>query len=112
MATIADKLEVVEIEALDEEALIQEFGHLPGFCVLDSSDEDSKWSVYQIMVCDPFITISTSCAVTTIVENNQSRQIKTKNPFDILQDYVEKYAFPVDNVTVPFVGGGCGIFIV
>lgn len=108
MTTESDLVLIEYIHDLDIENIILNFGSQKGFVLLDSTDHSSKWSRYQIIACDPFMTI-TGVNGKLVIDKNGSTQTKSiSNPFDQIQLYLNDYNVKIFHNDSPFLGGAIG----
>ena len=62
---------------------------------------------YSYITSDPFTLIESSGYETIITENGISKTI-TANPWDVLQDMLDKYSAIQNDIPIPFQGGAVG----
>ncbi|HWU82516.1 MAG TPA: anthranilate synthase component I family protein, partial [Methylophilaceae bacterium] len=79
----------------------------PWAIYLDSGQPESQYGHYDIIVCDPFMTLSTVAGV-TIIEDRAGRRQSTADPFALLKEALAEY--PAEACTLPFCGGALGYF--
>ncbi|MBP6121385.1 MULTISPECIES: aminodeoxychorismate synthase component 1 [Providencia] len=83
----------------------------PWAMLLHSGNAQHSHNQYDIIVADPVATIMTNGSKTTITESNEMSQISEDNPFEILQQLIDKYnAYNLVDDTLPFKGGAMGIW--
>lgn len=79
----------------------------PWAIYLDSGQPESQYGHYDIIVCDPFMTLSTVAGV-TIIEDRAGRRQSTADPFTLLKEALAEY--PAEACALPFCGGALGYF--
>lgn len=85
--------------------------HKPWAMFLDSGQPQSQYGRYDILVADPFITLSTTennSGVTTEVVRNGQTTISREDPFALLNSLLAPYQAAQN--TLPFAGGAVGYF--
>jgi len=92
----------------DSADLFAHIAHAQWAVFLDSGNGQSSDARYDILTCDPFITLSTSHGVTTVSEGEHSRT-STEDAFSILKGILQRYARPAVS-ELPFSGGAIGYF--
>src|SRR5699024_2841284 len=66
---------------------------------------------YDMIVADPAVTLLTRGLQTEIQAQNQPAQFSEKDPFALLQQYMEQYQITeFSDETLPFQGGAMGIW--
>jgi para-aminobenzoate synthetase component 1 len=101
---------------LNTEHLFKCISHLPWAIFLDSGRPKSEYGRYDILVADPFVTISTvetcvesSAHICTEVVQNGQKAISSDDPFAILNHLLAPYKINQNN-ELPFTGGAVGYF--
>ncbi|MDI1309586.1 MAG: aminodeoxychorismate synthase component I [Methylotenera sp.] len=91
--------------------LFARLSHQPWAILLDSGQPQSQYGRYDIIVADPFITVSTTEIGThTKTEINRQGQVEvsTEDPFEILNRLLAPYK--AAQGALPFCGGAVGYF--
>lgn len=88
--------------------LFHAFEDGPYSFLLDSSMENEKLGRYTFMGANPFIIFKSKDQDIILEEKNIIRRL-TGNPFEILQELLNKYKTEDDN-KLPFLGGAVGYF--
>ena len=94
--------------------LFARISHKPWAMFLDSGYPESQYGRYDILVADPFITISTiengtgAQGVYTEIVRNGEKTISSDDPFAILNNLLASYQAPQN--ALPFCGGAVGYF--
>lgn len=91
----------------DSARLFACLAHRPWAIYLDSGQPGSQYGHYDILVADPFMTLSTRGGE-TIIEHADGQTVSTEDPFLLLKSALA--AYPVDACEVPFCGGALGYF--
>ncbi len=92
----------------DSAVLFAHIAHEPWAVFLDSGHGQGDDARYDIMACDPFITLTTQDALTEICERSGS-SISDEDSFTLLKATLQRYACAtVDEL--PFNGGAIGYF--
>ncbi len=101
---------------LNSERLFECIAHLPWAVFLDSGRPESEYGRFDILVADPFITMSTvegglepSARVHTEIVQSGQKTISTEDPFLILNRILAAYKTE-QNTSLPFAGGALGYF--
>ena len=89
---------------LNTEHLFKCISHLPWAIFLDSGRPKSEYGRYDILVADPFVTISTvetcvesSAHICTEVVQNGQKAISSDDPFAILNHLLAPYKINQNN---------------
>src|SRR6476646_2850777 len=83
----------------------------PWAMLLDSGQPHSQYGRYDILVADPFMTLSTvedASGVHTRIQQSEKLTISGEDPFAILNNALAPYRAEPDEL--PFVGGAVGYF--
>ena len=101
--------------------LFDRISHKPWAMLLDSGQPHSEYGRYDIIVADPFVTISTfedtvkvenenvsECNVRTEIVKNGIRTVSEEDPFLILNNLLAPYQ--ITKNSLPFSGGAVGYF--
>ncbi|HWT27872.1 MAG TPA: aminodeoxychorismate synthase component I [Methylophilaceae bacterium] len=91
----------------DGARLFARVANRPWAIYLDSGQPESQYGHYDIIVCDPFMTLSTVAGV-TIIEDRAGRRQSTADPFTLLKEALAEY--PAEACALPFCGGALGYF--
>ncbi len=101
---------------VNTERLFECISHLPWAIFLDSGRPQSEYGRFDILVADPFVTISTvedsvglSANIHTEIMRDGQKTISTDDPFAILNDSLVPYRTE-QNESLPFTGGAVGYF--
>lgn len=95
----------------DSANLFARFSHKPWAIFLDSGQPQGQYGRYDILVADPFITISTveiSNEIHTEIVQNGQMTISHDDPFVVLNRLLVPYQATQSNL--PFSGGAVGYF--
>jgi para-aminobenzoate synthetase component 1 len=95
----------------DSTKLFERLSHKPWAILLDSGQPQSQYGRYDIIVADPFITVSNienATGVRTEITQLGQVSISTENPFDVLNNLMEPYK--ATQTVLPFSGGAVGYF--
>jgi para-aminobenzoate synthetase component 1 len=95
----------------DSTKLFERLSHKPWAILLDSGQPQSQYGRYDIIVAEPFITVSTienDAGVKTEITQLGQVKVSTDNPFDILNKLMAPYK--AAQTTLPFCGGAVGYF--
>lgn len=92
----------------DSAAYFEAIRHLAWPVFLDSANLNNHDGRYDIIAADPFITLQCQGLITTVQQQNGSIKAYQTDPFEVLQNYLEKYHPPTS--TLPFCGGAIGYF--
>ena len=92
----------------DSAALFAHIAHEPWAVFLDSGNGRGEDARYDILSCDPFITLTTQNALTEIRERSNARTSE-EDAFSLLKDILHRYACPSVG-ELPFSGGAIGYF--
>lgn len=91
----------------DSARLFATVAHLPWAMYLDSGQPGSQYGHYDIIVADPFKTLSTH-GTETVIRDAFGQTSSVEDPFQLLKDAVAEYQ--VDICEAPFCGGALGYF--
>jgi para-aminobenzoate synthetase component I len=99
----------------DSAQLFEAIAHEPWAMLLDSGQvldantnkPGSQYGQYDIIVARPITTLITNAEVTTI-QNGETIEISSEDPFTILNRLLKGY--PAKDVGLPFAGGAVGYF--
>ncbi|OIQ75801.1 aminodeoxychorismate synthase component 1 [mine drainage metagenome] len=92
----------------DSAALFAQIAHAPWAVFLDSGSGAGEDARYDIMACDPFITLTTQDDQTEICDSSGT-STSAVDAFTLLKSILHRYACPaVDGL--PFSGGALGYF--
>lgn len=92
----------------DSAVLFAAIRDLPWPVFLDSANTTGNNSRFDIITADPFMTLQTRGANTSITARHTKPQQATEDPFLLLQNILQRYAQqPTD---LPFCGGAIGYF--
>lgn len=91
----------------DGAALFARIAHRPWAAYLDSGHPGSSYGRYDILVADPWITLTTRGDQTLIHEGGAQR-ISHDDPFVALRQVLRR--FPGESGELPFAGGAVGYF--
>ncbi len=101
---------------VNTERLFECISHLPWAIFLDSGRPQSQYGRFDILVADPFVTISTvedsvelNANIRTEIMRNDQKTISTDDPFAILNHLLTPYRTE-QNESLPFTGGAVGYF--
>ncbi|MBN2240466.1 MAG: aminodeoxychorismate synthase component I [Dehalococcoidales bacterium] len=86
------------------------FRHYVGkpYCFfLDSGMDPEKLGRYSFMGAGPFLILKSHGETTEVMTDTES-SVKTGNPLDILNGYLEEYRIDGKEAVVPFTGGAAG----
>ncbi len=92
----------------DSAGLFDRIRHEPWAIFLDSGQGVGNDSRYDILACDPFITLTTHDASTEIWSRSSTSR-HTEDPFMLLKSTLHRYASPSIDA-LPFNGGAMGYF--
>lgn len=99
----------------DTSRLFERLAHKPWAIFLDSGRPQSEYGRFDILVADPFVTISTveydaelNANIRTEIIQNGHKTISLDDPFAILNRLLEPYRPAVSGL--PFSGGAVGYF--
>ncbi|HGN0867734.1 TPA: aminodeoxychorismate synthase component 1 [Providencia alcalifaciens] len=85
--------------------------HQPWAMLLHSGQAEHSHNRYDMIVADPAVTLLTRGLQTEIQAQNQPAQFSEKDPFALLQQYMDQYqAAKFTDETLPFQGGAMGIW--
>lgn len=85
--------------------------HQPWAMLLHSGQAEHSHNRYDMIVADPAVTLLTRGLQTEIQAQNQPTQLSEKDPFALLQQYMDQYqAAKFSDETLPFQGGAMGIW--
>jgi para-aminobenzoate synthetase component I len=91
--------------------LFSRLSHQPWSILLDSGQPESQYGRYDILVADPFVTISTIESgenIKTEISRNGGVTTSFDDPFAILNQLLEPYR--CSQTSLPFCGGAVGYF--
>lgn len=91
----------------DSTVLFGHIAHLPWSVYLDSGRPGSQYGRYDIMVAEPFATLSTDGLATQIVDADGSNA-SVEDPFMLLGQQLARYSASASRF--PFTGGAIGFF--
>ncbi len=91
----------------DSSLLFEAIAHLEGAVFLDSGFPRNRQGRYDLLAAQPFQTLVTRNGITEVC-SKQGVTVSSKNPFEILKDFLEPKAETV--ATLPFCGGAIGYF--
>jgi para-aminobenzoate synthetase component 1 len=91
----------------DGARLFERVAHLPWAIYLDSGQPGSQYGHYDIIVADPFKTLSTHGSE-TVIEDGSGHTSSTEDPFLLLKEALDEYR--IDACEAPFSGGALGYF--
>lgn len=95
----------------DSAALFARLSDQPWAIFLDSGQPVSQYGRYDILVANPFVTISTletTEGVQTEIVRNGEKTLSSEDPFSLLADLMQPYNMPAEGH--PFTGGAVGYF--
>jgi len=95
----------------DSTKLFERLSHKPWSILLDSGQPQSQYGRYDIIVADPFITVSTienDAGVKTEISQLGQVEVSTENSFDVLNKLMAPYK--AAQTSLPFCGGAVGYF--
>ncbi|HHR6131290.1 TPA: aminodeoxychorismate synthase component 1 [Providencia alcalifaciens] len=85
--------------------------HQPWAMLLHSGQAEHSHNRYDMIVADPAVTLLTRGLQTEIQVQNQPAQFSGKDPFALLQQYMDQYQVTeFSDETLPFHGGAMGIW--
>ncbi|MEX9946970.1 aminodeoxychorismate synthase component 1 [Providencia alcalifaciens] len=85
--------------------------HQPWAMLLHSGQAEHSHNRYDIIVADPAVTLLSRGLQTEIQAQNQPAQYSEKDPFALLQQYMDQYQVTeFSNETLPFQSGAMGIW--
>ena len=91
--------------------LFARLSHKPWAILLDSGQPQSQYGRYDIIVADPFITVSTvddGAKTKTEITRQGHVEVSSDDPFDILNSLMVSYKAAQNDL--PFCGGAVGYF--
>jgi len=91
--------------------LFARLSHKPWSILLDSGQPQSQYGRYDIIVADPFVTVSTvdhGANTKTEITRQGKVEVSSDDPFDILNNLMAPYK-AAQNI-LPFCGGAVGYF--
>ena len=89
--------------------MFEYFKGFPHSFLLESGLRNPSFGHYSILGADPFLIFRSTGRQVEIIEGETYRKI-TGNPFNLLNDLLEKYQTPFDTDTLFPVGGAVGYF--
>jgi len=95
----------------DSTKLFERLSHKPWAILLDSGQPQSQYGRYDIIVADPFVTVSTiENGGEVRTQSTQSGHVNasTEDPFDVLNKLMAPYK--AEQTALPFSGGAVGYF--
>ncbi|HEQ1857173.1 TPA: aminodeoxychorismate synthase component 1 [Providencia alcalifaciens] len=85
--------------------------HQPWAMLLHSGQAEHSHNRYDIIVADPAVTLLTRGLQTEIQVQNQPAHFSEKDPFSLLQQYLDQYQITgISDEPLPFQGGAMGIW--
>ena len=76
---------------------------------LDSGMDPQKLGRFSFMGSDPFLVMRSKSEEITLIRNGVEEK-RRGNPFDVLGEFLNKYAIKDNDSEIPFLGGAAGYF--
>ena len=75
--------------------------------ILESAETGKNFGRYSFIGAQPFAVLTSTCTATNIASDKQTTCL-TGPPLKVLQDFLERYSFPLLTDLPPFIGGAVG----
>lgn len=100
---------IAELPYLEDSAvLFAPIAHAPWAVFLDSGQMQGEDARYDILACDPFITLTTQNELTEVCDRSGAIS-SAEDAFALLKSMLQRYACPAER-ELPFSGGALGYF--